>query len=221
MKSARMKLMTSMFAALAFLFGEAAFAGPKTLIELKGDAPTAGLAKSWKKVKDGEYEFQLDTSAEIKKGQTVTPAAVKDSLETKLGASDGVKVKEKGADAVSVTYTSEEKKFLEKVSKTKIRGKGGDSEIAMEDSVSEGGIRAKPKNRDVTDGEIKATIMKSTKDQIVGNVVASKASGVKENATVKVKGAIKGALKGELFYFVPDKDEKGVWTPKKGTLKQI
>lgn len=219
MKSARMKFMTSMFVALAFLFGEAALAAPKTLIELKGDAPSAGLAKSWKKVKDGEYEFELDTSAEIKKGQTLTPAAVKESLETKLGASDGVKVTEKGASTVSVTYTGDEKTFLQKVSKTKIRGKGGDSELAMEDSVSEGGIRAKPEDRAPVEGEVKANILKIGKDQITGTVVDSKAKGVKANSTVKVKGSLKGAKKGELFYFIPEKDNKGVWTAKAGSLK--
>ncbi len=219
MKSARMKLLGSMFVALTFLFGQAAFAGPKTLIEMKGDAPSAGLAKSWKKVKDGQYDFELDTTQEIKKGQAVSPAAVKDSLEGKLGASDGVKVTEKGASGVSVTYSGDEKKFLEKVAKTKIRAKGGDADLAMEDTVSEGGIRAKPEDRDPVDGEIKATILKIEKDVITGKVLASKAKGVKDGDKVKVKGTLKGSKKGELFYFIPDKDNKGTWSAKAGSLK--
>lgn len=218
MKSARKRLLGSMFVALAFLFGQAAYAGPKTLIEMKGDAPSAGLAKSWKKVKDGQYDFELDTTQEIKKGQAVTPAAVKDSLEGKLGG-DGVKVTEKGASGVSVSYTGDEKKFLEKVAKTKIRAKGGDADLAMEDSVSEGGIRAKPEDREPVDGEIKGTILKIEKDVITGKVLASKAKGLKDGDKVKVKGSIKGSKKGELFYFIPDKDNKGTWTPKAGSLK--
>lgn len=218
MKSARMKLLGSMILALTFLFGEAAFAASKTLIEMKGDAPSASLAKSWKKVKDGEYEFELDTTQEVKSGVKVTPAIVKADLD-KL-SSDGIKVTEKGASAVTVTYTGDEKKMLEKLAKTKIRGSGAGAELAMDDSVSEGGIRAKPVDRAPKAGEVKGSILKIGKGVITGNVLLSNASGVKENATVKVKGEIKGAKKGELFYFVPDKDTKGTWSAKKDTLTQ-
>lgn len=186
------------------------FAAAKTLIELSGTTPKAGLAKSWKKVKDGEYEFELDTAAEIKKGAKLTPKMVKDSLEGKLSA-NGVKVAEKGASKVSVTYSGDEAKFLEQVSKTKIRA-GGDVELALESSTSEGGIRADIPDRDAAADEVKAIVSKVKDGVVTATVNASKNSKVPATGTVKVKiaGAIK---KNDKFFFKPGTKAGDVWTP--------
>lgn len=213
---------TSMFARVlvlltAFGFAEVGLAAAKTLIEMDAGKPKAGIAKSWKKVKDGEYEFDLDPAAEVKKGTKVTQAMVKDSLEAKLSAS-GVKVKPKGASAVLVNYTGDEAKFLEGVAKTKIRG-GDNVELALESSTSEGAIRAKTANRDPTDGEVKAVVQKIQGDLITAKVNATKSDKVAANATIKIKGKVEGLKKNDKVFFVPEKKENGHWVPKEGSLQ--
>lgn len=207
------KLMTVVTA--MFFFASVASAAAKTLIEMPG--PKAGLAKSWKKVKDGEYEFTLDTSAELKKGVTVSPDAVKSSLESKLGGTHGVKVTAKGKDGVSVTYTGKEADFLDQVSKTKIREKS--VELALESSVSEGGIRAKTADRPANAGEVKAIVLKSEKGVVTVKVNDSKFDKVKTGSVVKLKDG--GTYKAnDWIFFQPEKDEKGVWSPKAGSVTQ-
>jgi hypothetical protein len=202
----------------AFAVAQVGFAaGSKTLIEMSGGKASAGIAKSWKKVKDGEYEFTLDPAAEIKKGTKVTPAMVKDSLEAKLGSS-GVKVKEKGASAVTVTYTGDEAKFLDAVGKTKIRG-GKDVELALESSTSEGGIRAKNANREPNAGEVKAVVQKVQGDMITAKVNATKATSVKANETIKIKGTVAGLKKNDNVFFIPEKKDGDHWLPKAGSLQ--
>ena len=205
------KFVQILFAMTAFIFAESGFAaGPKTLIEMDGGAPKAGLAKSWKKVKEGEYQFELDSTAEIKKGVAVTPAAVKSSLESKLGTTHGVKVNAKGASGVDVTYTCKESDFLDQLGKTKIRE--GSVELALEGSTSEGGIRAKPGDRPANKGEVKGTVVAIKGDVLTVKVGDSKADKVKNGAVVKVKGS--GFKTNEWIFFQPEAEDKGVWTAK-------
>jgi len=217
---AKLKLFYAMVISLAFVLGETAMAAPKALIDMSSGSPAPSLAKSWTKVKDGEYTFELDTTQEVKAGTKVSPALVKDALEGKLGSSMGLKVTEKGPSTVDVTYTGDEAKFLEQVGKTKIRAKGGDAELAMDDSVSEGGIRAKAEDRNPVAGEVKATALNfEGSNVIIAKVNASKDGKFKDGDKIKVQGPLKGLKKKELFYFMPEKQDKGVWTAKKGTLK--
>ncbi len=210
----RAKILSTMLVLSAFCVAELATA--KTLIEMDGGKPTASLAKSWKKVKDGEYEFELDLTKDVKEGAKVTAAAVKDSLENKL-TEIGVKVTAKGASTVSVAYTGDEQKFLEQVSKTKIHGGGTD--LAVDSSVSEGGIRAKPIDRPVKEGEVKAQATKIVKGMLTATVNDSKNAKVKANSQIKVKGDVKDLKKLECcFYFVPEKQDGDVWVPKAGSL---
>lgn len=205
-----MKLFSAIFLFAAFVYSPAAFGKAKTLIELKGGKPEAGLAKAWKKVKDGEYEFTLDTSAELTGGKALTAGAVKSSLEAKLASSHGVKVAAKGSDKVSVSYTCDETKFLEQMSKTKIRAQS--TEIALEPS-SEGGIRARKKGDALTEGEVKGFITKVKKDHIEVKVVETMNADVKKDATVKVKGNVKGLKKNNNVYFKPEKKDGEAWVP--------
>lgn len=200
----------------AMVVAQVAHAAPKTLIEMAGGKPKAGLAKSWTKVKAGEYEFVLDTSQELKKGTPVSAAAVKGSLESKMGTTHGVKVADKGGGKISVTYTGDENKFLDEVSKTKIREKS--VEIAMESSVSEGGIRANPGNRPPEKDEVKGSIMKVDGSVVTVKVNESKSDKVKAG-TAKVKTDMKGLKTNQVVFFIPEKDEGGVWTPKAGSFK--
>lgn len=209
------KLARSVVVAAAFLIAQVGFGAAKTLIEMDGGKPKAGLAKSWKKVKDGEYQFDLDTSAEIKKGVTLTPAAVKSSLESKLGTTHGVKVSPKGAAGVSVTYTAKEADFLEQVGKTRIRE--GSVELALESSGSEGGIRAKAADRPAGAGEVKATVVGVSGDVLTVKVNDSKSDKIKSAAVVKVKAS--GFKNNDWIFFQPVSADKGVWTAK-NVLKQ-
>lgn len=203
---------------VASLFLRSAEGIANTLITLDGGKPKAMLAKSWKKVKDGQYEFELDTSAELKPGTKVTTTFVKDSLEAKLGGPYSVKVAADSASKVTVTFKGDETKFLEQVSKTKIRA-GKDVQLAMESSVSDGGIRAKAADRPAADGEVKAVVIKVEANKITGRVNETKSPKVAASEKFVVKGTIKGLKPNDKFFFKPEKKEGDTWVPVAGTLQ--
>ena len=208
-----------MLAGLSLFAAQQVFAAAKTLIELDGDTPKPGLATSWSKVKAGEYSFQLDPAGDLGKGAMVTPDAVKSSLESKLGASFGVKVSAKGAAAVSVVFTGDEKAFLAQVAKTKIRA-GQDVALALESSTSEGSIRAKKTERPAGAGEVKALVIKSEGGVILAKAMDSKTPQVKSGDKVKIKGDIKGIKKNDSIFFKPGTKEGEVIVPAPGSLLQ-
>lgn len=212
------RILMSALTALGLCASGLALAGPKTLVTLEGGKPKAGLAKAWKKVKDGQYEFTLDTNLEVKPGTKVTPALVKDSLEAKLGASHKVTVAPKGADKVLVSFGGDEAGFLDQVSKAKIRG-GKDVEVAMDSSVSDGGIRAKTTDRPPADGEVKALVIKVEAGVITVRINSSKSPNLKDGQKIKVKGEVKGAKPNDTVFFKPEKEEGGVWVPVAGSLQ--
>lgn len=203
---------------VGFLFSLPAFAAGKTLITMDGGKPKVALAKSWKKLKEGEFEFVLDTSAELKAGTKINPSLVKDSLESKLGAALGVKVTAKGDDKVVVAYKGAEGPFLEQVSKTKIRG-GKDVELALDSSVSETSIRAKQADRAPMAGEVKALVTKVEGGVITAVVNASQEPKMANGQKVKVKGEVQGLKKNDTVFFVPGVQEGEVWLPAPGSLK--
>lgn len=211
--------LTMQMAVVGLFFSTAALAGGKTLITVEGGKPKAALAKSWKKVKDGEYEFVLDTNAELKAGTKLTPAFVKDSLESKLGSVMGVKVTPKGADKVVVSYKGAEDAFLEQVGKAKIRG-GKDVELALESSVSEGSIRAKQTERPPVAGEVKVLVTKIEGQTITAVVNVSNDSKITTGSKIKIKGEIKGLKKTDTVFFMPASKEGDVWVPAPNSLKQ-
>lgn len=189
-----------------------------TLITLDGGKPKAALAKSWKKVKDGQYEFEIDTNAEVKAGTKLTTAHVKDSLEAKLGTTYSVKVTAGGPSKVTVNYSGDENKFLEQVSKTKIRA-GKDVQLAMESSVSDGGIRAKTADRPAVDGEVKLIALKVDGTKITGKVNETKNPKIAASEKIVIKGTIKGLKPNDKFFFKPDKKEGDLWVPVAGSLQ--
>ena len=220
MKSVRKRSAWFLFRAgiAGFFLSSYAIAAGKTLITVEGGKPKAALAKTWKKVKEGEFEFVLDTGAELKPGTKLTPALVKDSLESKLGSTFGVKVSPKGADKISVSYKGEEGKFLEQVGKTKIRS-GKDVELALEGTVSEGSIRAKQADRPPIQGEVKALVTKIEGGVITAVVNASNEPKVESGKKIKVKGEIKDLKKNDTIFFIPASQEGDVWIPSANSLK--
>ena len=212
-----MKILARLVLAVTSLVFTQSVASAKgtTLIELKGAKPTAALAKSWKKAGDGKMDFVLDTSAEVAPGKKLTPALVKSSLEEKLSGI-GVKVTAKGAGGVSVSYTGTEKDFLDKVSKTRIKAGGGDVEVALESSGSEGGIRAKTTDRPPGDGEVKGVVVSATATSAEIRVSAASKAGesskVADGSKIKISLPANTALKkGETVFVKPSKLNGETW----------
>lgn len=196
------------------LFSANLFAAAKTLITYEGGKPGAAIAKSWKKGK-GNYSFVLDTKADVNQGaKGSVQDVVKASLESKLGASHGVKVAAKGKDTVIVSFTGEEAAFLEALGSTRIRGESG-TEIAMESTVSQGNIRAKTSERAPVDGEVKGTVIKASADTVTIRVVTSSAKakgmGINDGDKVDVKAAGFKGQKGDPVFFKPEAKEGDVW----------
>ena len=197
-----------MVLAVSLCFAQISWAAAKTLLE---------LSKSKKKIKDGEYEFVLDTTQEVKKGTPVSPELVKRSLESKLGTTIGVKVTAKAANTISVTYTSDEAKFLAQIGKTKIRA-SGDVALALESSVPDGGIRASKLDRKAGPNEVKGIVLKADKGVLTVKVTESNNPKVKNGASIKIKSDKPAKVKDNVF-FVPEKEEGGTWVPQAGTFQ--
>lgn len=208
------RMLRTVCMAAAFSIAGAAIAAPKTLITYEGDKAGPAIAKSWKKGKGSTYDFTLDSSVDVGQGKKSIADVVKKSLESKLGPSNGVSVKAKGKDAVTVTYTGDEKEFLGALSKTRIRA-DDDTQIAMEGTVSQGGVRAKTAERDPADGEVKGTVV-----SVKGDVIAVRitnvspqvaAKGVKAGDKVSVKAPGYAAKKEDKIFFVPEAKEGETW----------
>jgi len=207
-----------LLALILFFSGSAAIAQSKTLIVMKAGKAAPGLAKSWKKLAEGKYHFDLDPKAEVAKGKVVTPLHVKASLESSLGTVLSVKVTPQGATAVEVSYSGEEEKFLKRLAKTKITGQDG-VKIALGSGVSDGGIRAKVAARGPAADEVKAKYIKA--EGAAGNHMvlvvekgAAVADDVKGGQTLKVHAADAVSLqKGQVFFFKPAAAPvDGIWS---------
>ncbi|MCX6127367.1 MAG: hypothetical protein NTV34_21815, partial [Proteobacteria bacterium] len=152
--------------------------------------------------------------ADVGQGDKPITGLIKSSLESRLGASNGVKVSEKGKDSIVVTFTGDEKAFLEALGKTRIRAEQN-VEIAMESTVSQGGVRAKTSERGPVDGEVKGTVVSTKADTIVVRVVTSsaktKALGINDGDKVEVKAAGFAGKKGDPVFFVPNVKTGEVW----------
>lgn len=175
------------------------YAGPKTLIKYKGGKIKPGLAKTYKKLADTKYEF--DFSGAKVGGKAVTAAMVKSSLEAK-----GLTVAAKGATAVIVSANGTEKSFLKKVSRARI--KAGGSKLALESSVSQGGMRAKTAERDPAGNEIRGQVISVSGDviklSVTGTGKAAPANSVKNGQVISVSG--KGGFntkRKETIFFKP------------------
>lgn len=209
-------LMTGLAFPGLFKAPEALASSPRTLIELADGAPKPALAKSWTKLKDGEYEFILDTAAELTNGKALTTGAVKASLENKMKSTHGVTVKEVAADKVVVTYSSSEQDFLKQIAEVKIRATSTD--VAADTGGSDGGIRARPPGITLADGEIKGFVLKVMKGHYVFKIVESKAADLKVGDAIDFKAPNVKLRKNHDLYFMPEKDSEGFWTAKEGTL---
>ena len=187
-----------------------------TLITMKDGKPSASLAKTWKKLSTGKYEFQLDMAATIGKKKPLTVDAVKSSLEGKLGSTNGVAVVAKGKNGVEVTFTGDEAAFLEGVAGAKIRATKG-VEIALASTTTQGGIRARATDRQPTAEEVKGTVITNASGVVTVRVLAFGTSGeaVKFKAGDKSRIAFVSDVKpNDVIYFIPGTMVDGVWQAK-------
>lgn len=195
------------------LISNVSFAAAKTLITFEGGKPGPGLATAWKKGK-GSYDFTLNAKADIGQGEKGLAAVVKQSLESKLGESHGVKVTAKGKSTVTVKYTGDENEFLTAVSTTRIRP-GDNTEIAAASTVSQGGVRAKTAERDPIDGEVKGNVVSVKGDSVfvrVTNTSAKTAAlGIKAGDKVEIKSAGYAGKKDDKIFFMPSSKEGNAW----------
>ena len=211
-----LKFMPKALVVVAALFvALPAMADDRTLITLDGSTPKAALAKSWTKVKDGEYRFELDKTKKVK-GAEVTAAMVKDSLEKRM-KKYSVAVKADGDAAVVITYSGAENEFLEKLSKSRIRAAAGVN-LAYDQSVSDGGIRAKDKDAEPEAGEVKGMVSKSKKKWLQVSVTSSKFDGIKENKKVKLKNKFGKIKRGSVVFFKPTEKKGKFWEVEDGSF---
>ena len=192
-----------------------ALAKKGALIDYKDGKASAQLAKSWTKVKDGEYSFELDLSKKVK-SKAYTAEHVKGTLEAKLAKKYGVKVTVKSPTQVVVNYTGDEGAFLKKLSKTKIKTRKAVT-LALESSVSDGAMRANKASPPPQEGEVKGIVVKVRKGFLIVKVNESRFKGI-EPSTIRVAPQ-DGVDKGHAVIFKPGEKVKNVWQPVDGSFK--
>ncbi len=204
------KRMNFVLALFLLVSSTVSFGGKKNLVTVRDGKVSASLAKTWTKVKDGEYLFVLDSEKTVKRGIPVTTDMVKTSLEKKLGTSLGVTVEIEKDQTVRVKYQGQEDEFLAKIGKARIRPLGG-AELALESSVSDGGIRANKAIRSLVAGEVRATIIKRKNGNFKAIVTSSKSDKILKGKFVLKLLSSKGVVKGKTIIFTPSSKSEGVW----------
>lgn len=205
---------------LLILFAGQALAQEKTLIKMVDGKPAPALAKSWKPIATGKYQFDLDPAQKLEKGKALTPQIVKATLEKKMKNEYGVKVAPKGKLSLTIEYKGDEKAFLQRLSEIKIKEQK-EVEIALESSVSEGSIRAKASDRDPVAGEVKGTIVSMEAGKFMElRVVAIGGDGLPQTIKVGQKlkvnaGDASSFKKGDVVFAKPTKEVSGIWESEK------
>jgi hypothetical protein len=186
-----------------FMATSMAFAGGDFLITMPG--PKAGLAKSFKSAGAGKYEFQMDTSKKIS-FETIKKSLLKKKMITDVSGD---------AAKIVVSYKGDEKDFLDKVSKAKIKEGGGDVDLALESSVSDGGVRARTAARQPVDGEVKGKIVEVVGTNLKVMVQLKGAAGVPAEfplmKPIEVAAGVYKGEKGQTVFFKPTKKVGEAW----------
>lgn len=202
-----MKVLNVLVLGLLVILSTIAAAKPGALIDMPGPKPQ--VAKSWKKMGGGAYEFTIDKSKDM------TPNDVKKTLEKRM-KSMKVKATVSGSK-VKVSYTGDEQAFLKKLAKVKIRKSKGGTKIALESTLADGGIRADKGKRSLVAGEVRGTALANAKAGKVKVMVtdisaeAAKLGVTKRMTTIYPVGAVK---RGAAVYFKPTAKEGSGWKVK-------
>jgi hypothetical protein len=197
---------------ICLLVSTITYAGKRNLITMTNGVAMPSLAKSWTKEGEGVYSFVLDLEKSVKKGRLLTPEMVKKSLEKKLGNSLKLSVDILELNKIKVTYSGGDEVFFAKIAKARIRSIGG-TEIALESSVSDGGIRANKALRPLKNGEVMATVTRVNGTYYKAVVTNSKSKILQKGkfeAAIPMGVSIK---KGNTLIFTPS-DTK-VWRANK------
>lgn len=170
-----------------------------TLFTYKGGKITPVLAKMVEKTSETEYKIVLSEGKKVE-GKKLTADMVKQSLEAKLAKKLSLMAKIASPDTLNISYKGSEKKFLTRVSRTKItaEAKAG---MELASAVSDSSIRAKKGAKGVGPQQIELKITEIKPSSVTGLVlkVGSKLS--------------KDISKGHKFSFKtksPSKLKKGV-----------
>ena len=196
------KFFKVLMSGVLFLATNLAFAGGDYLITMPG--PKAGLATSFKSAGAGKYEFVMDASKKVK-FETIKKSLLKKKMITDVSGDDA---------KVVVSYKGDEKDFLDKVSKARIKD-GGDVDLALESSVSDGGVRARTAARQPLDGEVKGKIVEVVGANLKVMVQLKGAAGVPAEfplmKPVEVAAAGYKGEKGQTVFFKPTKKVGETW----------
>lgn len=186
------------------------------LIQMPG--PKAALAKSFKAGDEGTYHFTLDTTKMIKDGSGEAPVSfkvVKAAVEKRLKRFKAKVTAGSDKDSLTIKWDvkkANQDKFLEKLAKVKIKG-GSGSSVKVASAVSDGGVRARTTARDPANKEVQARVLKVKDGTLEFQVVKKGPGAVSIPLKKKLKSKPKGftAKTGQMFYFIPTKEVKGVW----------
>lgn len=208
-----MKRITLTLVALFLAWPSLSWAADKNLINMPGPKPA--LAKAFKSLGAGKYEFTMDQSKKLPSGEAVTFDMLKASLEKRSYVTSITG----DAKKFVVSYTKyDEAKFLDKISKVTIKGASSGVSLAMEGSVSSGSARARTAQRDPADGEVKGKIISLKGNQMKVMVQAKGKSGVPADfpmmrpVTINA-GSYKGKA-GHLIFFTPTGKNGNAWDGK-------
>ncbi|SMF67079.1 hypothetical protein [Pseudobacteriovorax antillogorgiicola] len=194
---------------LSFSFLAGAAQG-KTLFKYKKKEIKPVLAESVNKLSDGKYEIKLKANQQVQ-GKDLTPELVKQSVEGKLKKSLKTEVTKVDDRTVHITFDGQEETFLKRLSKTRIKARKSVS-LALDSSVSDGGIRAKTGKDPASDDEIKIKVTKVTADQVEGialDIGKNYKSQVKMGRKLRIKAKNTDTFeKGKHAFIKPKKDGK-------------
>lgn len=215
----RMKTMICLYL-LAPLFSwtkVSASSSDEYLIRFPGPKPL--LAKSFKSLGDGEYQFILDPSKSVQDGSKHIPVnfnIVKRTLEKRLKKYNVTVTAGSKENILTVKWDykkADTGKFLQKLSKIKISGpKPGGVQLAG--VMSDGGIRARTTARDPVAKEVQAKALTVKNNFLIFQVTKKGSDSVEIPVGVRLQlnpGTFK-ARTGQTFYFYPIEERNGIWT---------
>ncbi len=194
--------LNALVSGLLFLASSVALSAGDYLITMPGPKPA--IASAFKSLGAGKYEFQIDASKKIS-FETIKKSLLKKKMITDVAGD---------AKKIVVTYKGDEKEFLEKVSKARIKD-GGDVDLALESSVSDGGVRARTAARGPAEGEVKGKIVAVVGTNLKIMAQQKGAAGVPEDfpmmQPVEVSGGDYKGTAGQTVFFKPTKKNGALW----------
>ena len=162
-------MLRSFLVTLALLLSGQLSASSAYLFTYKANKITPALAKSVTRVSDSSYRVNLDTSKKVE-GASLTAEMVKNSLEAKLAKMLGLQAKITNPSTLTLSFKGSEKKFLTRVSRTKI-SKSPQKGMELASAVSDSSIRAKTGSKGVGPQQIEIKVTQIGPKTVTGLVL--------------------------------------------------